>query len=231
MSAPRVTKSVSTLAALLVLVLGCDSEPAGPTGPVAVEAPCEGPGLAFAPSGRYRVEIRERDQTYRSTLTFDTTTNGWAAIERDLSVEPATDALGELSGAELRWTLDEDGVPLEPPVEASDAHPGVLQNLTVFAFRPTGLTMDPVCEGVAATRRWVDGMERVRTVSFQIAQLEADAVTFTVRSTIETAVNEWQSEGRVTVSRADGFTGEAELAVTGPGGQRYERRVTVARAP
>lgn len=219
------------LVAIVALALGCDSEPEAPMEPVAVEAPCEGPTLAFAPSGSYRVEIRERSQTYQSTLTFDAAGDGWTAVERDLSVEPATDALGELSGAELRWRLDEDGVPLEPPSESGDAHPGVLQNLTVFAFRPNGLTMDPLCDEAAATRRWVDGMERVRTVSFQVAEVGDEAVTFTVRSTIETAVNEWQSEGRVTVSRADGFAGEAELAVTGPGGQRYERRVTIARAP
>ncbi len=56
-------------------------------------------------------------------------------------------------------------------------------------------------------------------------------MTFVVRSTVETAANEWRSEGRVTVDRADGFAGEAELEVTGPGGQRFERRLTIASAP
>jgi len=215
--------------AVVSFACGGGSEESGE--PVAVDSPCEGPELTFAPRGTYRVEVRERGQVYRSEITFEPFDGGWSAIEGELHVEPATDALGTLAGAELRWTLDQDGVPLEPPTESGSAHPGVLQNLTVFAFRPSGLTMSPVCEGAAATRRWVDGMERTRTVAFEVQEVDDEAVTFAVRSTVTTAVNEWASEGRLRVKRADGFTGEAEVEVTGPGGRRHEREVTIARAP
>jgi len=200
--------------------------------PVAVEPPCEGPTLRFQPRGDYQVEVSERGQTYRSTLRFEPTDDGWAAVESELSVEPASDSLGSLEGAELRWTLDESGVPLEPPRVSGEAHPGVLQNLSVFAFRPAGLTMDPVCADVALVRRWVDGMERTRRTSYQAANVSDDTVTFSVTSTITTAVNEWEARGEVSVDRSDGFTGVAELEVTGPGApdvNGYERRVVVER--
>lgn len=215
---------------LVVLVLaGCESEE--PSGPVGVEAPCDGPALRFEPSGSYRVTIEERGQTYRSTLRFEPSDDGWSAVETELSVEPPSGSIGSLDGAELRWQLDESGVPLEPPRVRGEAHPGVLQNLTAFAFRPAGLTMDPVCQEIVLVRRWVDGMERTRRTSYQVASVNDERVTFSATSTITTAVNEWRSEGRVSVDRTDGFTGTAELEVTGPGTPRegYERRVVVER--
>ncbi len=218
---------------MMVLVLaGCEANEESPAEPAAIDPPCEGPALRFRPSGTYRVEIQERGQTYRSTLRFEPADDGWSAVENELTVEPASSALGSLDGAELRWKLDEDGVPLEPPRVSGEAHPGVLQNLTTFAFRPAGLTMDPVCADVASIRRWVDGMERTRRTSFQLAHMDSDAVTFSVTSTVTTAVNEWRSEGHVSVDRADGFAGLAELELTGPGApdvNRYDRRVRVER--
>ena len=227
----RVMRCLLPLTWVFVLA-ACGQDGAPSAEPVAVEPPCEGPALRFQPSGRYRVEVRERGQVYRSTLEFEATDDGWSAVESELSVEPATNALGDLEGAELHWTLDESGVPLEPPRIVGEAHPGVLPNLTVFAFRPAGLTMDPVCPDVAAIRRWVDGMERTRRSNFQVARIGDDAVVFSVTSSVATAVNEWRIEGRVTVDRTDGFAGEAELEVTGPRApevNHYSRRVTIER--
>ncbi len=199
------------------------------------QAQCTRTGLSFRPQSgaRYRLTVEEgAREPYRSTIIFTPTQTGWSAIERGFAGPFLPAQVGDLSEAELRWQLDLAGVPVAPPEESGGGRPGIVPNLSLFAFRPVGLVLGSTCAGVESSARWTDSAARVRSVHYRVTESAAGRVVLRIFGSVETAVNRWKIEGTLEVASADGLTGEARLHERGPGAPAVndrERIVRVAR--
>jgi hypothetical protein len=221
---------------VLVSLAACASRPAP-----SASSPGDGPTCARrpllfrpAPGVTYAFSVQESGttpRTYAGELTMARGTTGWRATERGFAGAFAPESVGDLSAAALDWRLDEGGAPVAPPTERGAARPDVLQNLSLFAFRPTGLALPSTCAGAASVSRWTDAIGRVRTARFVVIDADSSTVRLHVEGDTQTAVNRWTTTGTIQVARSDGLSGVAELDVTGPGAPDVNvlhRRVRVA---
>lgn len=171
---------------------------------------------------------------YRSTLSFTRAAQGWSVVERgfDGRGRQQPEQVGDLTDAEAHWTLDPSGVPTGPVEERGHARQGILQQLSLFAFLPTGFALRSTCPGDVATSTWTDAVGRIRAFRFEVERVEGDQAVLHARGTVTTAVNTWSMDGELHVSLADGLTGKAHLHVTGPGAPAvndFDRIIRVMR--
>jgi hypothetical protein len=204
------------------------------TTPAAVD--CTARPLALRPHAGtpYRVTIEERGQTYTSTLTFQAVGPGWSAVESAFSLTGSSQVhAAELDGAQLAWTLDGSGTPTGPPRISGGARQELLPNLSMFAFRPAGITTPSTCLGAEGSSRWTDAGDRVRDFRFRVVRASGGRLGLQVEGVVTTPVNAWHAEGELDIDAEDGLTGEGVLRVRGPGAPQvnvFERRIVVARA-
>jgi TonB family protein len=117
--------------------------------PVANLTNCATSPLRFAPipGARYAIGTWDGNSpadnrgAYRSTIVFSRQgSNGWTAEESDFRKPFAEPAASGMADARLVWQLDERGLPTSAPEVRGRGNPDVVRNLSLFAFRPMGLT-------------------------------------------------------------------------------------------
>ena len=217
--------------------IGCRATAPGSPAPATAAKPdppdCASQQIFFQPRVRvwYAARTEQMHDVYQSLLQFRPSGEGWWAVERDFSMNRPTpvEYFGELRGAKLQWSLNEEGAPLSQPTPVGGAKPGYLENMSVYAFAPAGLAVSSTCVGKEWEARWEES-ERKRSFRYRIEGAAGDRVRIGVTGLVKTAHNEWRIEGTYEVSTEDGLTGTADLHVTGPGAPAvndYFRRITI----
>jgi hypothetical protein len=173
--------------------------------------------------------VEERGHVYESRVAFTQTTDGWNAVESDFALSGglATNPLGDLTGAELRYTLDAEGKPVR--VETSGKVPS-LSSLSLFSFRAIAVAREVAgCEGTSWDSKWErDG--RKYAYQYRVGSVHDGVAVLEVEGRTTTPVNEWDVSGQVEIALADGFAGKAALHVRGPGAPRvndFDRRISI----
>jgi biopolymer transport protein ExbD len=210
--------------------------------PVADSTHCATSPLRFAPVPGDRYAIATWDGSspadnrgaYRSTIVFSRHgSNGWSAEESDFRRPFAEPAASGLSDARLIWQLDERGLPTRAPEVKGGGNPDVVRNLSLFAFRPMGLTMRSTCVDATGESRFIDAAGRTRAYTFKLVAQNPAHVTLDLEGGVQIpSGNRWRQRGLISLDANDGLSGEARLTVESAAlaSDKRERMVVIARA-
>jgi hypothetical protein len=206
-----------------------------PTQAIAIAiAPAEGPTckhqpLEFKPveGARYRMTVDESDRTkdagvpkhYASSVVFGRRQpTGWNATEGEFREAFSPWTYGDLTGAEIVWRLDAGGIPDGThEVKWARGDRAVLENLSMFSFRPFGVVTRSACQGEEFSASWDNG--RLRSMHYRVLSANEREVRLHFERVTVPSQNEgsvWRSEGEMDLDRSDGLSGVAHIHVMGP---------------
>jgi biopolymer transport protein ExbD len=223
-------RAAAALLGLWASAARADNSAAAPAG-------CERVALRFAPTpgARYTVETWEENAprtdasaAYRSALVFTRRPNGWLADESDFRRPHVPPEATGFSDARLRWRLDERGLPLGAPEVQGGGDPDVVRNLSLFAFRPMGLTVRATCVDAKGESSFTDAAGRTRAYAFQIVARDGATVTLMLDGGVRMASGtRWAQRGTLHLDLADGLTGDAQLTERGPAPSAERQRTVI----